>query len=130
MLSISKTFPKIFLSLGTLMLISMQTFFLFSVVNKNSWEICLYCSICTDRKIIEYGELFSLNYRLRIIFLPACNCFFVFFFSPNDDRFSNVDIDLPDHDGFFLLIGCENRASRNEMIYILSVLIKNLHFYY
>lgn len=63
-----KIFRNRFLLFGTLM----QTFC--SVFDNKIWAICLYRSICFDRKK-TMDDNNSLNYRLGIIFKTICICF-------------------------------------------------------
>lgn len=125
--SISKSFPKIFFVTWYTYVNQHANFFIFyflSLIKISGKFVYIVRSVQIEKSqsMVNYSPLttdsglYSYQYA-------------TFFFSRNADRFSNVDIDIPDDDGFLLLTGCENRVSRNEMIYILSVLVKNLHFY-
>lgn len=69
--SFTKTFADMFLSLG----ITWPNFFCF--VSGNHFQaIFLYCLIYFYKKISEYGNICSLNYKFRIMFILVFSCFY------------------------------------------------------
>lgn len=48
----------------------------FPVFDNNAWVNCFYCSIFIERRIVEDGNIFSLNYIFRMIFIPVWGWFY------------------------------------------------------
>lgn len=98
LLIFSIIFTEMFLSLGMFISISVQTFYFLSLMIMSGWFSCI---VCVDRKASEDGNICSLNYRIRMRFIPIWNCFYPIFqcryWLPCHNRFCpGVSIEHPE----------------------------------